>query len=175
MNLKYELNKQDLIDFNIFHITYSKLSKRSFFLQRYILSLSFLILPFILRNFSTIPFEYWLTVCILLYLYWVAFFPKRIRKIVTRKISRMLEQGKNQSVIGRHDLTLSNTGIVDLSENSEAKTQYTEIHDIVEDKEHIYIYVNANSAHIIPNRIFENLDKKNEVLALLKQKGKSNN
>ncbi|WP_242865763.1 YcxB family protein [Desulfosporosinus sp. HMP52] len=87
----------------------------------------------------------------------------------------MLEQGKNQSVIGRHDLTLSNTGIVDLSENSEAKTQYNEIHDIVEDKEHIYVYVNANSAHIIPNRIFENLDKKNEILALLKQKGKSNN
>lgn len=170
MNFKYELNKQDLIEFNIFHITYSKLARRSFFLQRYIFSLSFLILPFIIRNFTNMPLGYWLVVFILLYIYWVAFYPKRIRKIVSRKITKMLAEGKNHSVVGTHNLAISETEIVDNSEHSEARTPFNAVENIVEDKEHIFIYVNADSAHIIPTRIFENHDKKKEFLALLNKK-----
>jgi len=170
MNFEYELNKQDLIDFNLFHITYSKLTRRSYFIQRYILSLSFLVLPFLLRQFTNMSLGYWLVVFILLYLYWVVFYPKRLKKIVSRKISKMLAEGKNKSVVGTHNLVISENGIVDRSEHSEAKTQFSAIENIVEDKEHIFIYVNANSAHIIPIRIFENEDQKKELLTFLRQK-----
>lgn len=170
MKFEYELNKQDLIDFNLFHITYSKLTRRSFFLQRYILSLSFLILPFILKNFTNMPLGYWLVIFILLYLYWVAFYPKRLKKIVSRRISKMLAEGKNKSVVGAHNLTISEDGIVDRSEHSEAKTQFGAIENILEDKEHIFIYVSADTAHIIPTRIFENEAQKNEFLGFLRQR-----
>jgi len=175
VNFKYDLNKQDLIDFNMFHITYSKLTRRSYFIQRYILSLSFLFLPFLLRQFTNMPIGYWLAVFILLYLYWVAFYPRRLKKIVSRRISKMLAEGKNNSVVGTHNLAISENGIVDRSETSEAKTQFGSIADIVEDKEHIFIYVNKDSAHIIPIRIFENEDQKKEFLAFLNQKvGRAN-
>lgn len=170
MNFEYELNKQDLIDFNLFHITYSKSTRRSYFLQRYILSISFLVLPFFLRQFTNISLGYWLAVFILLYLYWVAAYPKRLKKIVTRKISKMHAEGKNNSVVGAHNLAISENGIVDRSENSEAKTEFSAIENIVEDKEHIFVYVNANSAHIIPTRIFKDEDQKKEFLTFLRQK-----
>jgi len=170
MNFEYELNKQDLIDFNLFHLTYSKLSRRSYFIQRYILSLSFLVLPFLLRQFTNMPLGYLFIVFILLCLYWVVFYPKRIKKIVSRKISKMVDEGKNNSVVGTHKLTLSQNGIVDKSEHSEAKTEFIAIENIVEDKEHIFIYVSSNSAHIIPIRIFENDAQKKEFLAVLGQK-----
>lgn len=170
MNYKYELNKQDLIDFNIFHITYSKLARRSLFVQRYILSLSFLVFPFILQNLTTLPLGYLLTIFILLYVYWVASYRKRLNKMVSKKISKMLTEGKNQSVVGTHNLEISEDEIVDRSEQSEAKTPFSDVENILEDKDHIFIYVNANSAHIIPRRIFENNEKKNEFLTLLRDK-----
>ena len=170
MNFVYELNKQDIIDFNLFHITYSKLSRRSYFLQRYIFSLSFLVLPFLLRQFTNMPLGYWLVVFICLYLFWVTFYPKRLKRIVSRRISKLLAEGKNNSVVGGHNLAITDDGIVDRSEHSEAKTQFSAIESIVEDKEHIFIYVSANSAHIIPSRIFENEDRKAEFLTFLRQK-----
>lgn len=170
MNFEYKLDEQDLIDFNLFHITYSKLTRRSYFIQRYILSLSFLVLPFLLRQFTNMPIGYWLAVFILLYLYWVAFYPRRLKKIVSRRISKMLAEGKNSSVVGTHNLAISENGIFDRSETSEAMTQFGSIANIVEDKKHIFIYVNENSAHIIPIRIFENEDQKKELMTFLRQK-----
>ncbi|EHQ90359.1 YcxB family protein [Desulfosporosinus youngiae] len=170
MNFEYKLNEQDLVDFNLFHITYSKLSRRSYFIQRYVLSLSFLVLPFLLRRFTNLPLGYWFVVFILLYVYWVAVYPKRLKKIVSRKISKMLAGGKNNSVVGTHSLAISGSEIIDKSEYSEARTQFSDIENIVEDKEHIFVYVNSNSAHIIPLRIFENENQKQEFLTLLRQK-----
>lgn len=170
MNFSYELNKQDLIDFNMFHITYAKLTRRTFFLQRYIISLSFLLLPFFLKEFTSIPLVYWLFIFGLLYVYWVVNFPKRLEKIVTKKITAMLAGGKNQSVVGSHDLSVSEAGIIDKSEQSEARTPFEEVQDIVEDKRHIFIYVSSNSAHIIPYRIFADEGQKSGFLKLLREK-----
>ncbi len=170
MNFEYKLNQQDLIDFNLFHITYAKSTRRSYFIQRYILSLSFLVLPFIIKQFTNMPLGYWLVGFTLLYLYWVAFYPKRLKKIVSRRISKMLSEGKKSSVVGSHNLTITENGIVDRSEHSEAKTQFSGIENIVEDKDHIFIYVSANSAHIIPIRMFVNEEQKNELLNFLRQR-----
>ena len=170
MKFEYELTKQDLIDFNLFHIMYAKSTRRSAFIQRYIFSLSFIVFPIFLRQFSIIPFEYSLAVFVLFYLYWVMFYPKRLRKIVSKRISNMLNQGGKNSVTGTHNLTISEDGIVDKSEHAEASTQFKAIDNIVEDKEHIYIYASTNSAHIIPARIFVNDAEKNNFLVFLKQR-----
>lgn len=82
----------------------------------------------------------------------------------------MLAEGKHNSVVGTHNLAISEHEIVDRSEHTEARTHFSGIENIVEDKEHIFIYVNANSAHIIPLRIFENEEQKNKLLTSLRQK-----
>ncbi|WP_459931612.1 YcxB family protein [Desulfosporosinus burensis] len=89
---------------------------------------------------------------------------------MTKRISKMLNDGGKNSVIGTHNLAISEDGIVDRSKHTEAKTQFKAIDTIVENKEHIYIYVNANSAHIIPIRIFVNEAEKNDFLAFLQQR-----
>lgn len=170
MKFMYELSKQDIIDFNLFHILYAKSTRQSYYFRRYIFSLSFLTLPFLLAQFTEIRFEYWLAIFILYYIYWVVTYPKRIKNMISKKISRMVDKGKTDSVLGTHNLTVSQEGIVDKSEQTEAVTQFRDIDNIVEDKEHIYIYVNADSAHIIPIKIFENEAQKHEFLEYLRQK-----
>ncbi len=75
-----------------------------------------------------------------------------------------LNEGKN-SVVGTHNLEISEEGIIDKSEHTEVKTQFNAI---VQDKEHIYIYACTNSAHIIPIRIFVNEAEKDEFLGMRK-------
>ncbi len=169
MKFEYELTKEDLIDFNLFHIMYAKSTRRSAFIQRYILSLLLIVFPIFLSQWSIIQFEYGLTVFMLFYLYWVVFYPRRLKRIVTKRISKMYNDGGN-SVIGTHTLEISEEDIVDRSKHTEVKTQFKAIEDIVENKEHIYIYVNANSAHIIPTRIFVNEAEKIDFLAFTQQR-----
>lgn len=166
MKFEYELTKQDLIEFNLFHITYVKSTRRSLFLQRYILPLAFIVFPIFLRQFAIVPFEYGLAVFVFFYLYWVTFYLRRLKKFVSKRISKMLLEGGN-SVIGSHNLEISEEGIVDKSEQTEAKTQFKAIENIMISKKHIFIYVNTNSAHIIPTRIFVNEAEKDEFLRMI--------
>ena len=170
MNFKYELTKQDFIDFNLFHILYAKSTRQSYFIRRYIFSLSFLTLPFLLAQFTDVRVEYWLAIFILYYIYWVVFYPKRIKNMVSRKISKMVDRGKTDNVLGSHSLTVSQDSIIDKSEQTEVKTQVSAIHNIVEDKEHIFIYVNEDSAHIIPIKTFLNKTQKQEFQEFLRQR-----
>ncbi|GAB6156670.1 hypothetical protein JCM17380_54240 [Desulfosporosinus burensis] len=62
MKFQYELTKEDLIDFNLFHIMYAKSTRRSAFIQRYILSLLLIVFPIFLSQWSIIRFEYGLAV-----------------------------------------------------------------------------------------------------------------
>lgn len=170
MKYEYELTKQDFIDFNLFHLMYAKSTRRSYFIRRYIFSLSFLTLPFILVKFTNIQLGYWLIIFTLYYIYWVVAYPKRIKNMVTNRISRIVDKGKTVSVLGTHLLTISQEEIVDKSLQTEARTKFSDIANIVEDKDHIYVYVNADSAHIIPNSIFFNEVQKQGFLDLLRQR-----
>lgn len=155
MTFEYQLTKQDYIDFNIFHLTFSKSIRRSIFFQRYIFSIVFLVLPFLLTQVTTMPLWYWFTVFMITYIIWIAFYPKHIKRTVVRRISKMLDEGKNKGLLGKHTFSFAEDGIVDITEESESKTKLSAIENIVESKEHIFIYIGAVAAFIIPLRIFK--------------------
>jgi hypothetical protein len=56
MRIDYELNKQDYIDFNIYYFKHSEILKKTMFYQKFILSIIFLIAPFIFARVSDVPF-----------------------------------------------------------------------------------------------------------------------
>ncbi len=170
MKFEYELTKEDLIDFNLFHIMYAKSTRRSAYIQRYILSLLLIVIPIFLGQWSIVRFEYGLAIFLAFYVYWVVFYPRRLRKIVSKRITKLLNDGEKNIVIGAHSLSISEEGIVDQSKHTKAKTRFKEIEDILENNAHIYIYVSENSAHIIPLRIFLNEAEKHDFLALIQQK-----
>lgn len=171
MDFEYILSKQDYIDFNVFHISYSDSMRRSVFIQRYIPPIGFLILPFILILVTTIPLWYWLTVFVFTSILWIAFYQKYIERSISKRISKMLDEGENEGkgILGKHKFSFSKEGIVDICEHSELKTKLNAIENIVEAKEHIFIYISPVSAFIIPNRVFESGAHKRDFLEMLSE------
>lgn len=155
MNISYELTKDDYIEFNLFHLKHSKTIRKTLFVQRYIVSVLFLIMPFITYRFSEIPLTYWVSVFIIVYLLWVVYYPKYFRKSVKRRILRMIEEGKNESILGSKRLDVNSEGIVEKSRNNEVKTNWDSIESIEETEKYIFIYVSAVSAYIVPKRAFK--------------------
>ena len=168
MQINYQLTKDDYIAFNMHHMNYSPTFKKSIFIQRYIVSIIFLLVPFILKDSSDIPFLYWLSVFAIVYIAWVAFYDKYLKWNVTRKISQMIDEGKNTDMLGERSLQLTECGILQTSSLSESKITWDVIEDVVETKEHIFIYINALSGYVIPIRAFANAAQKDEFLGILK-------
>jgi len=162
MHINYQLTKQDYIDFNIFHMSYSNTIRQALFIQRYIISIVFLIAPFIVAKVTDIPLWYWAIAFIVIYLLWIIFYPKYFRWSAARRISRMIDEGKNADMLGNQSLTLTEDAIVNISNFSESKTNWHTVENVVETKEHIFIYISAVMAYIIPIRIFESVNQKNE-------------
>ncbi len=167
MQINYELTKQDYIDFNLYHISYSKTSRQALFIQRYITSLIFLLAPFVVARFTEIPLEYWLVTFAITYLLWVFFYPKYFKRVVGKRVSKMVDEGKNVDLLGYRTVTIDAEGLHSKSDVSESTIKWSSVENVVETKEHIFIYVSAISAHIVPFRIFETDKDKEEFLKVL--------
>lgn len=165
MNIEYQLTMQDYLDFNIYHMNHSPSLKRTLFIERFIGPIIFLISPILLTKGSAIPLWYWYCVFTILSLLWIVLFPKYINKSISRRITKMLNEGKNTGILGNHSLSITEKGIIDKTEYSEEKFNFIE--KVVESDKHIFIYVSSLSACIIPNRIFNNLEAKQEFLNAL--------
>ena len=167
MKIDYQLTKQDYIDYNIYHMSHSDTIRRSLFGQRYLISIIFLIMPFMLIKISDIHLWYWLSTFIIVYILWIIFYPKYLRWYIIRRISRMLDEGKNVDMLGDHSFLLTEDGVIDITNFSESKNNWNVIENIVVTREHIFIYINAVMAYIIPIRAFININQKNEFINTL--------
>lgn len=170
MNINYELTKQDYIEFNIFHMSYSKSLRKLMFIQRYVISLCFLIAPFMIAKFSDIPLGYWLSIFVIVYILWVAFIPKYIQRTMRKRILRLVDEGKNAGMFGNQSLTLDIESIVEIGMINESKTNYVAVEKVVETNDYVYIYTSSIKACVIPNRAFESIDQRTEFINYLNAK-----
>jgi hypothetical protein len=149
---------------------HSETIKRSLAIQRYVIPIVFMIIPFVLARFTEIPFWYWLIAFALTSLIWILFYPKYVRGFTAKRISAMVNEGKNRDMLGNHSLTLSDDGIIETSENGESKVSWKGIERYLETKDHYFIYISSVMACIVPKKAFENEEKKNEFVTILKDK-----
>lgn len=160
MQIHYELNKKDYIDFNMNHFSISPTLKRTIFLQRYIFSIIYLIIPFVLTTVSDIPFGYWASIFGITYILWVVFYPRYFMKTVQRNIEKLMNEGHTKSMLGEHSLTLTDEGVIEKNNSGETKTNWSSIEKIVQTDEHLYIYIDSIKAYIVPIKAFKGESEK---------------
>lgn len=170
MNINYQLTKQDYIEFNIYHMGYSNSLRKLVFVQRYIVSIIFLIAPFIITKFIDIPLWYWLSIFVIVYILWVIFYPKHLRRSMGKRISRMVDEGKNAGMFDNQSLTLSLDGIINIGSLDESKTKYEAVEKVAETNDYVFIYISSIKAYIIPIRAFVGLNQRNEFVNYLSSK-----
>ena len=79
----------------------------------------------------------------------------------------MLDEGENADMLGNRSLTLTEKCIIDLSTLSESKTDWSVIEKITQTKKHIFIFISAVAAYILPVRVFKDENEKKKFIMKL--------
>lgn len=173
MKLDYQLTEEDYIEFNLHHMSVSKAYKRAIFSQRCIFFLLLLMLTFLFSRTSELHWSVWAVLFGIMYVFFILFFPKRLKKLTENRIKKMLREGDNSDFLGPQFLEITEAGISKKSNSSEKKNGWDSVQKVEESKNLILIYVSSLSAYMIPKKVFENEEKKNEFLAMIQRMKKA--
>jgi hypothetical protein len=156
MKVQYELNREDFIAFNLYHMIHSPalgLNRRG---QRLVLLIVAEVLGLVIL-FDPQPFtvSYFLVWCIIGVLLILIFCVPFMSRHSTRKVAAaMFNERKNQASRGTSEIRLSPMEIIVRDGLSSASIRWDAVEKIVEDVSYIYIYLSATEALIIPRRAF---------------------
>ena len=164
MQLHYEITEQDYIDLNVHHFENSRTMRRAHNKARFSAPVLFLSLPFVLKDVTSIPFWYWMSLFGITAVLWLIFYTNWTKKYYIRQTKRMLLEGNNSSFLGSKTLTLTENGIVTKGEGDETTTSYSSISQISEGRSAIYLYNSAISAIMVPYRAFSSKEQQEEFL-----------
>lgn len=155
MKISFTLTEVDYLQFNLFHIKNSTTGKRTLTLLRYMTPLIFIGASVILSILLNASFIVFFSVFLVASILWVMFYPKFFYRNIKRTTLRIINEGKNEGLIGEHHLTLTEDGVSDLTAVGEMKSTWSGIKKIEEDLEHFYLYNSSVSAYIIPKRALQ--------------------
>ncbi|MBT2583439.1 YcxB family protein [Planococcus sp. ISL-109] len=167
----YELTEQQFVDFNLYHAKHSKAVKRSLTVQRFLIPAIYLAMPFIMApifDWSVwglmIPFVIFAAL-------WIVFFPAYFYRIIKRTSSKMVNAGKNEGLLGYHELFIDAEGVREVTKNGETHVRWSGIEKYGQDESNVYLYNGAMSALIVPKHAVPELDS---LLRLLAEKVPAN-
>jgi hypothetical protein len=81
-----------------------------------------------------------------------AVLPRIMRWSIRASVARSLAQGTGASTLGRHELELSDDGLVDHAADLEYLHPWDELVDVVTLPDRAYIYLGPRQAYVIPQR-----------------------
>ena len=171
MEIYYELTEEDYINFNLYHIKHSKMGKRALTLQRFLSPLLFIIVAYLYAVIGDLPFLPLFITFFVMSILWIIFYPKYFYGLIARNAKKMIKEGKNDGLLGNHQLKFMEDGLVDTSANKETKVTWAGITSIQEDDGYIFLYNSSVSAYILPKRELDHVD---DVRQYIQSKGVKN-
>ena len=159
MEIYYNLTEEDYINFNLYHIKNSKTGKRALVLQRFLTPLFFIIISYIYSLISDMSFLPLFITFLVTSILWVIFYPKYFYRLIARNAKKMMKEGKNDGLLGNHQLKLTEEGLVDTSSNKETKVTWSGITSFKEDDGYFLLYNSSVSAYILPKREIDHVDE----------------
>ncbi len=169
MRLEYTLTEDDYINLNFSYAESSASMKKSMRRARITGPVMFLILPFVMKNVSSISFIYWMGIFSIAAAGWFFLLPGIIKKNTVKQIKKMLAE-KDKGFLGQKVLELRPEGIMTKGTDEETMTSYNTVEDITEYKGGVYIYTSSISAIMISPGAFASDKDRKDFLDELKSK-----
>jgi hypothetical protein len=160
MTADYDLTKEDLSAFNLYHHRHSPTARRqylrSWLLPAFLLLLICTGLWYLADRERGTPFR---TFVDLLPLFgsvplYLLLFPWNYRRKLRKIIAGMVSEGANRGLLGRHRVTISPENVSESGDFVQISTAWRAVEKVVALEEHAYIYLNALAAIIVPRRAF---------------------
>jgi hypothetical protein len=160
MTAEYEIAKDDVSAFNLYHHRHSPTARRqylrSWFLPAAVWLLICIVIWYLADRERRTPLRTFLDLLPLfsgvpLHL---LYFPWAYRRKVRKIVDGMVSEGRNRGLFGRHHLTLSPENVTDSNEHRQSSTMWSGVERVVATDKHAYIYTSALAAIIVPGRAF---------------------
>ncbi|ADI00154.1 YcxB family protein [Salisediminibacterium selenitireducens] len=168
MELRFEITKDDYINFNLYHIENSPSQRKVYNFLRYGIPLLFSVPVYAIGTIIfQQPASYWVVIALLFILVWIITYPKQHKRVIRRQTEKLLQEGENSSIFGKKIMTLDDQTIKVVGGNSSETTSKQSIQEVKVYEDMILIYLSSITAHIIPTR-FLSEELKSELLEELK-------
>jgi len=95
---------------------------------------------------------------------WVLFVPFSLRRGMRKRVAKMVLESQNDGIVGKHRLSLTSKAMTDKTDSGKTKTRWAEVRRIVATNQYVFIYIDANVAHIVPKRAFPDESKYKEFI-----------
>lgn len=162
LEINYILTERDYLKFNLFHAKNSKTVSKSLALQRFLAPVIFLIGAFVFSWIGNESFIGLLITFSIIGVLWIIYYPKYFYGLIIKNTRKMLNEGKNDGLLGEHKMILSEIGIIDSNINSETQVKWIGIKKFEEVDNYFYIYNTAVSAYILPKSSLINVEETKE-------------
>lgn len=164
MEIQYHLSEEDVVKFNLYHVKNSRIGKNSLRWQRIFSPVIFLLFAYFLTIFTELEAGPLYATFVVTAILWVIFYPKYFYFHITRQVRKMLREGKNEGLVGDHEMRLTKAGITDSSSTGETKLTWQGISEIHEDADYFFLYNSSVSAYILPKRYIDEPEQFREYL-----------
>ncbi|MGM9985831.1 MAG: YcxB family protein [Bacillaceae bacterium] len=171
MEIKYTMGEKEFLAFNEHFIKTSPTIKKSLAIQRYVVPIIYLIIPFILKAVDE-DFSLWysFTIFLLVGILWVIFYPKYFHRSTTRRVQKMLRES-HQS-FGETTLIIQDDGIEETQGTTLSKVGWDQISELHTTNDYYYIFFSGLKAFVIPTTVLSAEDK-NSLLDIMKKHNKT--
>ena len=168
MQIEFERTEEDMIQFNLFHLSHSPSIKQQIFITQIVMAVLVFILPIGVSLFRSndLSFSDYLVGAIFsiaIYFAW----PYMYRTAAIRGVKRLLKEGNNKSLLGPNIISLLPEGIFGKSPARESKLNWSSIDKILQNDKYIFIYLGAINALVIPKNAFASDLQRKEFLNYL--------
>ena len=160
MTAEYEITKDDLSAFNLYHHRHSPTARRqylrSWFVPAVVWSLVCTGIWYLADRERGTPMRTFLDLMPLFsgVPVYLLYFPWAYRRKLRKIVDGMVSEGQNRGLFSRHRVTITPESVTDSSEHGQTSTAWRGVERVVAADEHAYIYTNALAAVIVPRRAF---------------------
>ena len=162
MKFDIQLDDEDYINFNIFHVFHSKYGKKSILMGRLLMFfISFaVILIFIVAGAERGLIITEAVLFLIASIIWFIYYPKMAKKKIRMHIYKLKEEGA-LPYNSKETVEFNDTEIIEVSPKEVIKTNYSEVTALHLSDDYLYLYKGSLRAIIIPYRSLGN--KKEEL------------
>lgn len=157
VEIDYTLTEEDYLNFNMYHVKNSKTATKSLNIQRFLGPLFFIVFAYVFSLIVDIAFLGIFIPFLVISIFWVIFYPKYFYSLVKRQTKKMIQEGENEGLLGKHHLLMTDEGITEITSSSETRVRWESLKDLTEDDHSFYLYNSGLSAIILPKSALTNI------------------
>jgi hypothetical protein len=160
MSINFTLSMDDLIAFNRYHLCHSPMVRRTYWKGLLLPPLVWTVLCLLLSRLAVSAQGTWLeSIRDLLPLFlgapvYLVIFPLVRKRCISRQIGALLREGDNTSVLGAHRVEATPEGFCQTNNSGLTQCKWNAIKKVAISDDHIFLYLSAVSAFIIPKKGF---------------------